>query len=122
MKEQFKVITIDNEIMTLEVNRSSGCHSCEASNSCGIGILTNHYSVFNRPCRDDISAGDFVTLEISSSKLFLRAFQLYILPLLSLFISGVLGSILYTVNEMGQIVFALIGFFVSFVFIKYFIK
>ncbi|NYT52275.1 MAG: SoxR reducing system RseC family protein [Candidatus Vesicomyosocius endoextente] len=122
MKEQFKVIAIENEMMTLEVNRSSGCHSCEASSSCGIGIFANHYSVFNRPYQDNISVGGFVTLEISSSKLFLRAFQLYVLPLLSLFISGVLGSILYTVNEIGQIVFALIGFFVSFVFIKYFIK
>ncbi|WP_190600790.1 SoxR reducing system RseC family protein [Candidatus Vesicomyidisocius sp. SY067_SCS001] len=122
MKEQFKVIAIDNKMMTLEVDRSSGCNSCESTSSCGTGILSNYYSVFNRPYRDNILAGDFVTLEISSSKLFLRAFQLYILPLLSLFIGGVLGSILYTINEIGQIVFALIGFFASFVFIKYFIK
>ena len=52
MKEQFEVIALENQTMTLKVNRSGGCHSCSASSGCGTGILANyfdHYSVFNKP-------------------------------------------------------------------------
>ena len=52
MKEQFEVIALENETMTLKVNRSGGCHSCSASSGCGTGILANyfdHYTVFNKP-------------------------------------------------------------------------
>jgi hypothetical protein len=51
MKEKFEVIEIENQMMKLKVNRSSGCHSCSANGGCGTGILAkyfDHYSVFNK--------------------------------------------------------------------------
>ncbi|CAC9444022.1 hypothetical protein [uncultured Gammaproteobacteria bacterium] len=125
MKEKFEVIEIENQMMKLKVNRSSGCHSCSASSGCGTGILANyfdHYSVFNKPLKNGVEIGDFVTLEISSNALFYRAFQLYMLPLLSLFAGGMLGAALYPSHEIGQIVFAFMGFFVSLSLTKYFVK
>ncbi|SMN00751.1 Sigma factor RpoE regulatory protein RseC [uncultured Candidatus Thioglobus sp.] len=125
MKEKFEVIEIDTETMKLKVNRSSGCQSCSASSGCGTGILAkyfDHYSVFNKPMQKGVIVGDLITLEISSSELFKRAFQLYMLPLLSLFAGGLLANGLYPVNEPIQIAFGFIGFLLALFAVKYFVK
>ncbi len=112
MKEQFEVIALENKTMTLKVNRSGGCHSCSASSGCGTGILANyfdHYSTFNKPIQNGVSVGDFVTLEISSSELFSRAFILYIFPLLALFLVGAVFAYFVPDNEPLQIFFSMLG-------------
>ena len=103
MKEKFEVIEIENQTMTLKVNRSGGCNSCSASGGCGTGILANyfdHYSIFNKPLQAGVSVGDQVELEISSAELFWRAFQLYLLPLLALFAGSGLGMVYFPANEL----------------------
>ena len=125
MKEQFEVIALENETMTLKVNRSGGCHSCEASSGCGTGILANyfdHYSVFNKPIQSGVAVGDFVTLEISSAELFSRAFMLYIFPILSLFAGSAIGMSLFPATELWQISFSLVGFIGALLLTKYFVK
>ncbi|QKQ23942.1 SoxR reducing system RseC family protein [Candidatus Ruthia endofausta] len=125
MKEQFKVIEIDNEIMTLEVNHSGGCHSCEANSGCGTGILANyfnHYSIFNKPYQSGVSVGDFVTLEIPLSELFLRAFMLYIAPILALFLGGAIGMVLFPQQEFWHILFSGAGFIVALFGCRWFVK
>ena len=125
MKEQFEVIALENETMTLKVNRSGGCHSCSASSGCGTGILANyfdHYTVFNKPLQDGVTVGDFVTLEISSSELFSRAFMLYIFPILALFIGSYIGLGLDSENELWQISFGITGFISALLLTKYFVK
>jgi len=125
MKEQFEVIALENETMTLKVNRSGGCHSCEASSGCGTGILANyfdHYSVFNKPIQSGVAVGDFVTLEISSAELFSRAFMLYIFPILSLFAGSAIGMSLFPATELWQISFGLVGFIGALLLTKYFVK
>ena len=125
MKEQFEVIALENETMTLKVNRSGGCHSCEASSGCGTGILANyfdHYSVFNKPIQSGVAVGDFVTLEISSAELFSRAFMLYIFPIHSLFAGSAIGMSLFPATELWQISFGLVGFIGALLLTKYFVK
>ncbi|BBB22530.1 sigma-E factor negative regulatory protein RseC [Abyssogena phaseoliformis symbiont OG214] len=125
MKEQFEVIEIDNEMMTLKANQTGGCHSCEASSGCGTGILANyfnHYSVFNKPYQSGVSVGDFVTLEISSSELFLRAFTLYIAPILALFLGGAIGVALFPQQEFWHILFSGIGFIAALFSCRWFFK
>ncbi len=114
MKEKFEVIEIENQTMTLKINRSAGCNSCSASGGCGTGILANyfnHYSVFSKPLQVGVSIGDQVELEISSAELFWRAFQLYLLPLLALFAGSGLGMAYFPDNELWQIGFGFGGFF-----------
>ncbi len=125
MKEQFEVIALENETMTLKVNRSGGCHSCSASSGCGTGILAkyfDHYSVFNKPVQSGVTVGDFVTLEISSSELFSRAFILYIFPILLLFIGSYIGLSLDPENELWQISLGVVGFIGALLLTKYFVK
>ena len=77
----------------LKVNRSGSCNSCYASNSCGTRILSNyfeHYSTFTKPKNLGVSVGEFITLEVTEKELFLCAFQLYLLPLIALFLVDML--------------------------------
>ena len=125
MKEQFEVIALENETMTLKANRSGGCHSCSASSGCGTGILANyfnHYTVFNKPVKSGVVVGDFVTLEISSSELFSRAFILYIFPILALFVGSYVGMSLFPATELWQISFGIFGFIGALLLTKYFVK
>ena len=125
MKEQFEVIALENQTMTLKVNRSGGCHSCSASGGCGTGILANyfdHYSVFKKPIQSGVTVGDFVTLEISSAELFSRAFMLYIFPILALFIGSYIGLGLDSENELWQISLGITGFISALLLTKYFVK
>ncbi|MEO1940552.1 MAG: SoxR reducing system RseC family protein [Candidatus Thioglobus sp.] len=125
MKEKFEVIEIENQAMILKVNRSGGCTGCSASGACGTGILANyfdHYSVFSKPLQAGVVIGDVVTLEISASELFWRAFQLYIVPLLELFAGSGLGLAYFPENEFWQIAFGFSGFIGSLMLTKYFIK
>ncbi|VVM23083.1 hypothetical protein BSPWISOXPB_3860 [uncultured Gammaproteobacteria bacterium] len=106
MKEKFEVIEIENQMMKLKVNRSSGCHSCSASGGCGTGILAkyfDHYSCSISPYKMAWAIGDLVTLEISAKELFYRASQLYMLPLLALFAGGLLGEVIYPEHEQGKL-------------------
>ena len=125
MKEKFEVIEIENQTMVLKVNRSGGCNSCSASGGCGTGILANyfdHYSIFNKPLQSGILVGDMVILEISSAELFWRAFQLYIMPLLALFMGASIGVVYFPQHELWQIAFGFSGFFGTLILTKYFIK
>ncbi len=121
MKKQFKIIEIDNEIMTLEVNHSGGCHSCEANSSCGTGILANYFNHY-KPYQSGVSVGDFVTLEIPLSELFLRAFMLYIAPILALFLGGAIGMMLFPQQEFWHILFSGAGFILALFGCRWFFK
>ncbi|HIC38525.1 MAG TPA: Fis family transcriptional regulator, partial [Candidatus Marinimicrobia bacterium] len=98
---------------------------CSASSGCGTGILANyfdHYTVFNKPVQSGIAVGDFVTLEISSSELFSRAFMLYIFPILALFMGSYMGMRLFPATELWQISFGIFGFISALLLTKYFVK
>lgn len=125
MKEQFEIIEINNQMMTLKANRSGGCHSCQANSSCGTGILAsyfNHATIFHQPLQQGVAVGDFITLEISSASLFLRAFQLYLLPILALFAGASVGIMLFPLNELWQISLGLLSFSAAILAVKYFLK
>jgi sigma-E factor negative regulatory protein RseC len=66
--------------------------------------------------------GDFVTLEISSSELFSRAFMLYIFPILALFIGSYVGMGISPTTELWQIGFGFVGFITALLLTKYFVK
>jgi len=123
MKEQFEVIKIENQSMQLKINRSDTCHSCSAKSGCGTGVLSNYfdrYSVFNAPSQKNVMAGDIVTLEIPTGELFFRAFLLYIMPLMVLFVGSYVGMILFPTTEIWHIFIGFIGFVFALLFVKLF--
>ena len=121
MQQQFKVIKVENATMTLKINQSATCAGCSAKSGCGNGILSNYFnqSTLQKPWQKGIKTGDLVTLEIPSSELFLRAFQLYILPLIALFLGGLIGTILFPANELWQIALGLLSLLFSLLLLRY---
>ena len=90
MKSDFQVVKIENNQMFLNVGNKNSCGSCAANKSCGTGVLARYFDHFNTvayPLRPGVKEGDFISLEISNKTLFLRAFALYIAPLLVVFIT-----------------------------------
>jgi len=39
MKEDFEVIEITRDSMTIKADRQSGCNSCSSKSACGTGVL-----------------------------------------------------------------------------------
>ena len=90
MKSDFQVVKIENNKMFLNVGNKNSCGSCAANKSCGTGVLARYFDHFNTvayPLRSGVKEGDLITLEISNKTLFLRAFALYIAPLLVVFLA-----------------------------------
>ena len=88
MKSDFQVVKIENNQMFLNVGNKNSCGSCAANKSCGTGVLARYFDHFNTiayPLRPGVKEGDLISLEISNKTLFLRAFALYIAPLLVVF-------------------------------------
>ena len=90
MKSDFQVVKIENNQMFLNVGNKNSCGSCAANKSCGTGVLARYFDHFNTiayPLRPGVKEGDIISLDISNKTLFLRAFALYIAPLLVVFIT-----------------------------------
>jgi sigma-E factor negative regulatory protein RseC len=103
MKSDFQVVKIENNQMFLNVGNKNSCGSCAANKSCGTGVLARYFDHFNTiayPLRPGVKEGDLISLEISNKTLFLRAFALYIAPLLVVFIALYVMQILEFIESI----------------------
>ena len=125
MKEDFEVIEITRDTMTIKADRQSGCNSCTSKNACGTGVhsdLFSGFSLFKRPLQKGVKAGDTITLEISSKELFLRASQLYLMPLLALFLGAYLSKLFFPSNDIVQTLVGLSSLAASLVLLRLLIR
>ena len=105
MKEDFQVVEITHNSMLIKSKREVGCNSCSSKNACGTGVLSglfSSFSLFKKPLQNGVKAGDMITLEISSKELFFRASQLYLMPLLALFVGASISNIFFPANDVIQ--------------------
>lgn len=125
MQENFEIIDIKKDIAILKSQRDPACKSCSAKNSCGIKILSsfnNNIFKIKLPAGNKAEKGGTIALEISNSELFLRAFQLYLMPLLSMFLTVYIINALFTEKEIYQILFGFIAFVVNILLLKFYLK
>jgi sigma-E factor negative regulatory protein RseC len=122
MKAEFEVVKVSKQTMTLKPKQGS-CGSCQAKNTCGTGLLAQFFKTpsVKRKRLIGVAQGDNITLEIESRRLFWHAFQLYIVPILALFLGSVLG-VKYFTNELHAVLAGLVAFLAVFLLIKFFIK
>jgi sigma-E factor negative regulatory protein RseC len=125
MKEDFQVVEITHDSMTIKSNREVGCNSCSSKNACGTGVLSglfSSFSLFKKPLQNGVKAGDMITLEISSKELFLRASQLYLMPLLALFVGASISNIFYPANDVIQTLVGLSSLSAVLLFLRHSLK
>ncbi|MGE4594816.1 MAG: SoxR reducing system RseC family protein [Gammaproteobacteria bacterium] len=125
MKEDFEIIEIRQDWMLLKAQRQSGCQTCESKSTCGTGVLSGFFagfSQFKKPLQQGAKRGDVITLEIASSELFFRAFQLYLMPLLSLFFGAYFSTLLFPANDIIQALMGIGAFALSLIYLKVYLK
>jgi len=125
MKENFEIIDIEKDIAMLKSKRDSSCQSCSVKNSCGIKILSSlnyNFFKFKLPSKNKFKMGDTISLEIANSEIFFRAFQLYLMPLLSMFLAAYMAGMIFIDKEIYQILFGVIAFFVNIMLLKLYLK
>lgn len=119
IEEQFKIISIKNNIAELEPVKQEGCTNC--STGCGLGILGRYFAQYKIKHRVDTNkkVGDIISLSIDNKTLFLNAFLMYLLPLIALFLGGGLGHLLNPDNEILQIILAFVCLFISLAILRF---
>ena len=120
MKSDFQVVKIENNQMFLNVGNKNSCGSCAANKSCGTGVLARYFDLFNTiayPLRPGVKEGDLISLEISNKTLFLRAFALYIAPLLVVFIALFVMQIFEFIESI-QIVVSIVILLATFITLR----
>ena len=125
MKEDFEIIEKRQDWMLLKAQRQSGCQTCESKSTCGTGVLSGFFagfSQFKKPLQQGAKRGDVITLEIASSELFFRAFQLYLMPLLSLFFGAYFSTLLFPANDIIQTLMGIGAFALSLIYLKVYLK
>lgn len=125
MKAQFEVIEINDDRMKLKTQSGDACTSCSASGACGTSVLSKYFgslSIIEKPLAPNTKIGDQLMLEISSRELFWRAFQLYMLPILMLFVGAYIAKDVFLMNELGQIISGFLAFSSTILLLKYAIK
>lgn len=116
LKEEGVVVKVDEQFAWIQTQRKSGCGHCSSNQECGtaslaqvLGRKQNHLKVINN-CAAKV--GDHVIIGLEEQALVKGALLLYLLPILSLFITA-LGyqtlATLYTFLPSAEIFTALAG-------------
>ncbi|MGE4595187.1 MAG: SoxR reducing system RseC family protein [Gammaproteobacteria bacterium] len=125
MQEDFEIIEIKNDLMVLKAQRQEGCNTCASKATCGTGVLSGFFagfSQFKKPLQEGVKTGDVITLEISSSELFFRAFQLYLMPLLALFFGAYFSTLFFPADDIVQTLMGIGAFALSLIFLRVYLK
>ncbi|QSX34709.1 SoxR reducing system RseC family protein [Shewanella avicenniae] len=97
MEQVGKVISTDADgWVRVEVQMKSACSHCSQSDSCGTSAISKAFNPrvqqFSLPTNEHYAIGTLLKLGLPESVILKAAALVYLLPLIGLFIGGVLGS------------------------------
>lgn len=131
IEEHARVVAIEGGEVWIETQRRSACGQCAANKGCGtavlgqvLGVKRNVVRILN-PSDTKVSIGDEIVVGVQEQALIRGSLAIYILPLLSLFLFGLLGdgvaSQLHFSNpDIIAILFGLLGLAAGFFWVKRF--
>ncbi|MBL1276218.1 MAG: SoxR reducing system RseC family protein [Ectothiorhodospiraceae bacterium] len=133
IEEHALVVALNAEGVWVETQRRSVCGSCAVNKGCGTAtlakVLGNKRSQVRalNPKSTSVTVGDEVIIGINEQALVRGSLAVYIVPLLALFVFGVLGQMLGTQlliesHEGMTIVFSLIGLALGFAWVSRFTR
>lgn len=98
VEEQATVVDREGDFVWVQTQRQSSCGHCSVKNGCGTQLLskvlgnkTTHIRCVNK---DNLKIGDRVIVGIEESALMSGSFLIYFLPLLTMILTGGLGTFL----------------------------
>jgi len=118
IEEQALVTQVNNNGIWVETQRKSACGQCSANKGCGTSVLQNVLGNKRSRLRvlSDIpvKTGDEVIIGLQEGAFLKGSFAVYLLPLVLMFVFGVLGEtlsgqLLLTNSDVASILFATIG-------------
>lgn len=117
LEQEAIVVQLENTSAWVEVMAQNGCGKCHMAGGCGKIAFTKLFCQVERYKVDNLlsaQVGDVVKLGIDDGVLWRSALLTYALPLLGLFLGGLLGQILqkqwHVSSELWVIASALLGF------------
>ena len=98
LEEQAQVTRVEGDLAWVETQRQTSCGSCLAEKACGTGQMAklfgarkNEMSAINRI---GAQPGDTVIIALRGDALLIGSLVVYLLPLLLLFVTALLGDLL----------------------------
>lgn len=131
IEETAKVVEAGDKGIWVEVQRQSTCGQCAANKGCGTAVLQK--VIGNKRTRvrvlSDIPVrvGDEVVVGLDESAYLKGSFAIYLVPLILMFVFGLLGETLakqlvLTVDNSVAVLFAITGFAVGVAWLRKFNK
>lgn len=131
IEEYAQVVELNAEGVWVETQRRTACGQCAANKGCGTAtlarVLGNKRSRVRalNPKATPVAVGDEVVIGINEQALVRGSLAVYTLPLLTMFVFGLLGQLLATQllfenSEFVTIVFSMLGLLLGFLWVKRF--
>ncbi len=123
MKQQGRVVAVEQHKIWVDVSRQSACGSCAAKSGCGTSLIetalpSRHSIVVIKQTDHTFIIGDSVDVSMPNDKIFTASAMIYGLPLLLLLLGAAIGHNIY-VTELASIVGAIVGLFIGAGFVYY---
>jgi sigma-E factor negative regulatory protein RseC len=131
IEERALVVSLMDDAIWVETQRRSACGQCAVSKSCGtatlgkvLGTRRSRVRALN-PEGTSVRVGDEVVIGIAERALVRGSLAIYIVPLLSLFLFGMLGQALAQQMAMSSpdlfaVGFGLLGLVLGFGWVRWF--
>lgn len=121
MIEEKAIVTgVEENLVTLQMQRQSVCSQCELGAGCGTGAIGRLLGHRSKPLtlsnKYNLKVGDKVVLGMPDKAFLIASLLIYGLPLLGLLAGGVLAQTLFGKSEMITILLALTGFTTGFIY------
>lgn len=129
IEETAQVVATGPDGVWVETRRQSACGQCAANKGCGTAVLgkvlgqKRSWMRVANPGNTPVRVGDEVVIGIDESALVRGSLAIYLVPLLSFFIFGVLGETLTRQLAMAggealSMLFAVAGLFLGFLWAR----
>lgn len=103
IEEVAQVVSVDGDDVWVQTQRQSACSGCSVKNGCGTSVLASvvgrKFSVLKLKNTHDAVLGDQLLIGIDESMLVQGSVLAYLLPLMGLFVFGLLAS--WAGNHVG---------------------
>lgn len=133
IEEHAQVVALVNSDVWVETQRRSACGQCSANKGCGTAtlskVLGNKRSQVRtlNPNATQVAVGDEVIIGIEEQALVRGSLAIYTVPLLALFVFGLLGQVLSTQllmqnQDILPILFGAFGLALGFMWVRRFTR